>query len=333
MNIDHLGYLSVGSQMRRVYEKLQFDADKIYQRAGINFKSSWFPIYYTLANSTRALTVQEITNEISYSRITVKNVVRELEAEGYAEIMTNPSDQRSKLIQLTSRGKSLEAPLLELWECFEDYLKNLFGQDKNSFLEQLALVNKKLSTSSMEKEILQDYYQFSIRNATTDEFNVVGDLLVKVYSSIKGFPSIKEQPTYYEMLRNVGHLTENPNIELFVCVSRKGDIGGAVIYFHDMKDYGSGGTGTQEKDACGFRLLAVSPDFQGLGLGKQLTEYCIDKGKSSSSKNMVIHTTDSMKLAWGMYERLGFVRAKDLDFMQGNLPVYGFRLDLLNEPK
>jgi hypothetical protein len=29
-----------------------------------------------------------------------------------------------------------------------------------------------------------------------------------------------------------------------------------------------------------------------------------------------------------MYERLGFVRSEDLDFMQGDLEVYGFRLRL-----
>lgn len=44
---------------------------------------------------------------------------------------------------------------------------------------------------------------------------------------------------------------------------------------------------------------------------------------------MVIHTTKSMQLAWGMYERLGFKRALDLDFIQGELPVFGFRLKII----
>jgi hypothetical protein len=35
-----------------------------------------------------------------------------------------------------------------------------------------------------------------------------------------------------------------------------------------------------------------------------------------------------MQIAWGLYERLGFVRSKDLDFSQQGLPVYGFRLAL-----
>ena len=35
-----------------------------------------------------------------------------------------------------------------------------------------------------------------------------------------------------------------------------------------------------------------------------------------------------MQIAWSMYENLGFKRSKDLDFTQGKLPVYGFRLPL-----
>ena len=39
---------------------------------------------------------------------------------------------------------------------------------------------------------------------------------------------------------------------------------------------------------------------------------------------MVIHTTKSMKLAWGMYERLGFKRAKDLDFYATAITSFRF---------
>ena len=36
----------------------------------------------------------------------------------------------------------------------------------------------------------------------------------------------------------------------------------------------------------------------------------------------------AMKTAWKMYEKIGFKRSEELDFMQGNLQVFGFRLDL-----
>ncbi len=326
MKLEDLGYLSVGSQMRRIYEKLQSEGDSIYKEIDIKFKSSWFPIYYVLSKTTRALTVLELTEKISYSRITVKNVVRELEKIGYVDVIPNPTDNRSKLIQLSKKGKKIEPELQLIWNTFYNQLKGLFGE--RDFLDQLVQVNQKLNTRSLKKEVLKEYYGYSVRNAKESEFGRIGELLVEVYSSLNGFPSKLEQPKYYEMLRTVGNLTKNTNVELLVAVSKQGTIGGAVVYFNDMKDYGSGGKATQEQNACGFRLLGVDAKLRGLGVGKLLTAYCMEKGKKSNSKTMVIHTTKTMKTAWKMYERLGFERAGDLDFMQGNLPVFGFRLKL-----
>ncbi len=324
--ISELGYLSIGSQMRRVYEKLQIGGDKIYNSVGIKFKSSWFPVYYAIAYSNRQLSVMEITERISYSRITVKNVVKELASEGIIEIKANPDDKRSKLFKLSKKGESIKPKLESLWESFSLELKNIFESKNNEFIERLQEINDSLDKSSFEKKVLKRYYDFKIRNAVKEEFEQVGQLMVEVYSLLKGFPKIDDQPEYYKMLRNVGNLTINPNIELIVAVSKQGDIGGAVVYFKDMKDYGSGGTATKEKRACGFRLLAVDSKFRGLNLGKELAIECINKGIDSDSEQIIIHTTKAMKTAWGMYERLGFKRSEDLDFMQGDLHVFGFRL-------
>jgi len=95
-----------------------------------------------------------------------------------------------------------------------------------------------------------------------------------------------------------------------------------------MKFYGSGGTATREQNASGFRLLAVDPSVRGQGIGKLLSIECIRKAKEHQNSQVVIHTTKAMQVAWKMYENLGFKRSKDLDFMQEELPVFGFRLIL-----
>lgn len=167
-----------------------------------------------------------------------------------------------------------------------------------------------------------------IRNARESEFSEIGKLMVKVYSGLEGFPKEYEQPDYYRMLASVGELTKKPETELLVAVSSEGKIGGCVVYFSDMLYYGSGGTATKEKDASGFRLLAVDPSERGKGIGKLLTNECISKAKERNHRNVVIHTTKAMQTAWRMYEKIGFKRSEDLDFMQGDLPVFGFRLKL-----
>ena len=171
--------------------------------------------------------------------------------------------------------------------------------------------------------------EYIIRNARAIEFEEIGNLMVNVYSQLEGFPKASEQPDYYKMLANIGELTNRPGAELLVAISHDEKIAGAVVYFSDMKYYGSGGTATQEQNASGFRLLAVDPLFRGEGIGKLLTNECIRKAKEKNVSQIIIHTTMAMQTAWKMYEQLGFRRSEDLDFKQEALYVYGFRL-LLN---
>jgi ribosomal protein S18 acetylase RimI-like enzyme len=166
------------------------------------------------------------------------------------------------------------------------------------------------------------------RNAQPAEFPGIGKLMISVYSALEGFPTEIEQPDYYNKLANVGDFTQNPGTELLVAVSPEGKIAGAVVFFRDMQNYGSGGTATKETNACGFRLLAVDPVFRGQGIGKLLTNECIAKAKAANAGQVIIHTTASMQIAWKMYEGVGFRRSEDLDFMQGDLHVFGLRLKL-----
>jgi len=170
----------------------------------------------------------------------------------------------------------------------------------------------------------------TVRNAAPGEFQNIGKLMVQVYSQLEGFPSEAEQPDYYRMLANIGDLTRKPDTELLVATTDNGDVAGAVVYFGDMQHYGSGGVATKEKNSSGFRLLAVDSQVRGLGIGKLLIRECIRKAEVRKHDQVIIHTTLAMQNAWKMYERMGFKRSQDLDFMQGELAVFGFRLPIEN---
>jgi GNAT superfamily N-acetyltransferase len=170
--------------------------------------------------------------------------------------------------------------------------------------------------------------KFIIRNALPKEFEFIGNLLVSVYSQLDGFPKPDEQPAYYTLLQNVGVFAAKPGTEVIVAADNVGTIVGAVVYFADMQHYGSGGSATHELNSSGFRLLAVDHDTRGKGIGKMLTKECIARALSKNHKQVIIHSTQAMQTAWKMYQSLGFNRSADLDFMQGELPVFGFRLAL-----
>jgi len=166
-----------------------------------------------------------------------------------------------------------------------------------------------------------------IRDARRDELDELGRLMVAVYSSLAGFPTPTEQPAYYAMLANIGALGERPGARLIVA-ELAGRLVGGVVYFADMAHYGAGGIAASQRDASGFRLLAVDPSARGLGVGKALVERCLELAAATATTQVIIHTTSAMTTAWAMYERMGFVRSPDLDFMQEALPVFGFRREI-----
>jgi pimeloyl-ACP methyl ester carboxylesterase/predicted N-acetyltransferase YhbS len=166
-----------------------------------------------------------------------------------------------------------------------------------------------------------------VRDAHADEFDAVGRMMVAAYSRLEGFPSPESQPDYYRLLAQIGEQTAKPDTRILVALEQ-GRIAGAVVFYGDMAQYGSGGAATAEKEAAGFRFLAADPAARGRGVAKALVETCVESARAAGRRRLVIHSTEAMRAARAIYVARGFARAADLDFVQGSLPVYGFRLSL-----
>ncbi|TWX68746.1 GNAT family N-acetyltransferase [Colwellia demingiae] len=61
------------------------------------------------------------------------------------------------------------------------------------------------------------------------------------------------------------------------------------------------------KEICELRKLFLLPESRGLGLGKKLTESCLDFAKSKGYKECYLDTLTSMESAISLYEKLGFI--------------------------
>ena len=140
--------------------------------------------------------------------------------------------------------------------------------------------------------------------------------------------SPQEQPDYYAMLENVAARAAKPALRVFVACNSTDHLLGSVDFIDDMAQYGSGGSASTVTNAVGIRLLAVDNAARGKGVGKALTQFCIERARELGKARIVLHTTRVMQAAWTLYERLGFVRFPEIDFRQGNLEVFGFQLVL-----
>ncbi|MFT5592963.1 MAG: ribosomal protein S18 acetylase RimI-like enzyme [Oceanicoccus sp.] len=82
-----------------------------------------------------------------------------------------------------------------------------------------------------------------------------------------------------------------------------------------------------DKTWAAIRMLVVSTEARGKGLGRALTEACIEHAKQSQVKTIGLHTSPIMEIALAIYQRMGFEKFKNID------PVFGveygvYKLDL-----
>ncbi len=77
--------------------------------------------------------------------------------------------------------------------------------------------------------------------------------------------------------------------------------------------------------------VATDPTVRGSGLGTALSEHAIGLARADGATHMVLHSIPHMAAAVRIYERLGFERLPEHDFVPGpglDGAVLAFRLAL-----
>lgn len=112
-----------------------------------------------------------------------------------------------------------------------------------------------------------------------------------------------------------------------VVAERDGEVVGGVMLYPPAAD--AYGGYTEAAAWPELRLLAVAPSARGMGVGKALVEECVRRARAMGAEVLGLHTSRSMQVAIGMYERMGFVRAPEHDFQPpGAELVTAYRLPL-----
>src|SRR5262245_66657302 len=136
-------------------------------------------------------------------------------------------------------------------------------------------------------------------------------------------------PGFWEGYRRniIASVTDIGSAEQLVA-ERAGVIVGTVLLYPPRRMELPGG-GRLEMPWPEVRLLAVAPAERGGGIGAALMQECVRRVRRAGGRVLSLHTTELMQTAIRMYQRMGFVRAPELDFHPTPATtVLGFRLDL-----
>ena len=159
-----------------------------------------------------------------------------------------------------------------------------------------------------------------IRRAEPRDHAAVGEVTVAAYTGMQE----ATEADYFDRLRDAG--TRDREAELWVAVGDGDEVLGSVTVCHDGSPWREIGRGDEGE----FRMLAVSPDAQGQGVGAALVELCVNRFREVGAPGIVLSTLPGMHAAHRLYERHGFVRAPDRDWSPvPGVDLVAYHLDLL----
>ncbi|MEH7347456.1 GNAT family N-acetyltransferase [Gottfriedia acidiceleris] len=164
-----------------------------------------------------------------------------------------------------------------------------------------------------------------IRESKPDELDKIKKVLIEAYEQYAAILT-KEQWGNYK--NSIIDATEKSKTKTkLVAIADNVLLGACFIYDSAEKAYG---LTDLEIDYPIIRLIGVSPKARGLGIATELIRASCNLSLEWGSDRIVLHTSDMMQSAIRLYEKLGFKRAKQYEFMNGNILVKSYELNINN---
>jgi ribosomal protein S18 acetylase RimI-like enzyme len=145
-----------------------------------------------------------------------------------------------------------------------------------------------------------------IRPATEADLPAVGSVTVEAYSS-DGFVGAHDD--YARILADAA--ARHREAEVLVAADDTGAVLGTVTVVLPGTPYAE----ISQPGELEFRMLAVSSAARGRGVGEALVRAVIDRARSAGIGRVVLSSSEKMLAAHRLYERLGFTRLPERDWM------------------
>ena len=171
-----------------------------------------------------------------------------------------------------------------------------------------------------------------VRPAAPDEISEIEAVCVAAYAEYRSQVPLSVFKGYVDDLH---HLSDHWSDAKVLVADVGGQIAGSVLFYADASTEGLG----LPQGWAGFRKLAVHPRKRGRGLGRCLTQACIDSARRQHAPTVGIHTASFMRAARHIYERMGFHRCAEFDLgasdmglsdASADLNIIAYRLDFFS---
>lgn len=164
-----------------------------------------------------------------------------------------------------------------------------------------------------------------IRESKPDELDKIKKVLIEAYEQYAAILTKEQWENYKNSIIDAAEKSKTKT--KLVAIADNVLLGACFIYDSAEKAYG---LTDLEIEYPIIRLIGVSPKARGLGIATELIRASCNLSLEWGTDRIVLHTSDMMKSAIRLYEKLGFKRAKQYEFMNGNILVKSYELNINN---
>ncbi|MES2110763.1 MAG: helix-turn-helix domain-containing protein [Bacteroidota bacterium] len=149
-----LGYLALGSRLRRLSENFLAEINRAYQNEGIDFDASWFPVFYLLSKN-ESLSIKELSEQTEVSHPAASQLITNLKNRGLVTSATCADDGRRQLVQLTDNGRVLLAQIMPVWDAILLAMDDMLVDEPNcrQLLSSISAMEKVFKTVNLASQI------------------------------------------------------------------------------------------------------------------------------------------------------------------------------------
>lgn len=308
-----MGYLALGSRLKRLAERMQADATRVFAAADLPIQATHFPLLSAL-HTYGPLSVSEAVEAVGISQPAVTRIHNSLQALGLTDTCAVEGDNRQKQIRLTEEGQALVDRLRhELWPHVRAAAEAASAGPDGDLLSQISRLEGALEDRSL-------FDRIQACKAAGGEKPALR--LVEFSDDLAGaFHDISREwvEDMFTLEPEDLELMENPREKI---LGR-----GGTILFVEADGIGIVGTCAllpgKGKD-LELSKMGVLKSARGLRAGAFILQKTIERARQMPADRLFLLTNKKCEAAIHLYEKAGF--AHDGDIMDR----YGHRYERCN---
>ncbi|MCB1486671.1 MAG: MarR family transcriptional regulator [Bauldia sp.] len=145
------GFLTLGSRMKRIGERLQADAQRIMDDMGVPLQVSQYPLLAALDHNG-PLSIGDLADAVGITQPGATRSVSQLVGLGMVRARPVPGDQRRKVVALTRKGQEqIDFAKALVWPRVEAAVADLCGGLSGPLLDQLGAIEDGLAALPLDR--------------------------------------------------------------------------------------------------------------------------------------------------------------------------------------